>query len=128
MLQLYNTYTKVIKFTELPDPTETWELQDLIGEGTYGDVYTGRHKVTGIYMYLPFCLRIVVSNTYCVFCFVCLHLVFCLPNVSLCLKFFSPTCPKAKFRKIVYLFKQILSYSSLFMNPALLVPGFRQVG
>ena len=28
---------------------------------------------------------------------------------SLYLNFFSPTCPKAKFRKIFYLFKQILS-------------------
>ncbi|XP_052079957.1 myosin-IIIb-like isoform X6 [Mytilus californianus] len=47
MLQLYNTYSRVIKFTELPDPTDTWELEDLIGEGTYGDVYTAKHKVTG---------------------------------------------------------------------------------
>jgi len=31
------------------------------------------------------CLRVVVSNTYCVFfccCFVCLRLVFCVPNVA----------------------------------------------
>jgi len=28
---------------------------------------------------------------------------------SLCLNFFSPTCPKAKFRKVFYLFKEILS-------------------
>ncbi|CAG2195488.1 DFNB30 [Mytilus edulis] len=47
MLQLYNTYSRVIKFTELPDPTDIWELEDLIGEGTYGDVYTAKHKVTG---------------------------------------------------------------------------------
>ena len=33
----------------------------------------------------------------------------------------APTCPKAKFRKIFYLFKQILSQFSL-------VPGFWNVG
>ena len=45
---------------------------------------------------------------------------------SLCLKFFSPTCPKAKFRKNFYLFNSIVIF--ICPNPVLLVPGFRQVG
>ncbi|XP_033727991.1 LOW QUALITY PROTEIN: myosin-IIIb-like [Pecten maximus] len=47
MLRLYDTFSSVIKFTELPDPSETWDLQDLVGEGTYGVVHSARHKKTG---------------------------------------------------------------------------------
>lgn len=36
-----------IDFTRLPVPTERFELQHLIGEGTYGEVFSARDKVTG---------------------------------------------------------------------------------
>lgn len=61
MLQLYNTYSRVIKFTELPDPSETWQLGELIGEGTYGDVYTAKHKVTGKLLY-AYCITNVFKS------------------------------------------------------------------
>ncbi|XP_021363732.1 myosin-IIIb-like isoform X9 [Mizuhopecten yessoensis] len=47
MLRLYETFSSEIKFTELADPLETWELQELVGEGTYGVVHSARHKQTG---------------------------------------------------------------------------------
>lgn len=36
-----------IDFTCLPIPTERFELQHLIGEGTYGEVFSAKDKVTG---------------------------------------------------------------------------------
>lgn len=36
-----------IEFTRLPSPKDRFELQDLIGEGTYGEVYSARDKQTG---------------------------------------------------------------------------------
>ncbi|KAL3856081.1 hypothetical protein ACJMK2_015277 [Sinanodonta woodiana] len=47
MFRMYEKYSKKIKFAELRDPEESWELQDLIGEGTYGEVYSARNKHTG---------------------------------------------------------------------------------
>ncbi|XP_060080055.1 myosin-IIIb-like [Ylistrum balloti] len=47
MLRLYDTFSSVIKFTELPDPSEIWDLQQLVGEGTYGVVHLAKHKQTG---------------------------------------------------------------------------------
>jgi len=47
---------------------------------------------------------------------------------SLCLKFFSPTCPKAKIQK-KFLFIQTNSFIIFTCpNPVLLVSGFGQVG
>lgn len=48
MLDMYDRYSSVIKFSKLKDPTDTWKIESLIGEGTYGEVYSGKHKVTGI--------------------------------------------------------------------------------
>ena len=36
-----------IDFTRLPVPTDRFELQHLIGEGTYGEVYSAKDKETG---------------------------------------------------------------------------------
>lgn len=36
-----------IEFNNLPVPTDRFELQVLIGEGTYGEVYAAKDKVTG---------------------------------------------------------------------------------
>lgn len=36
-----------IEFARLPSPKDRFELQDLIGEGTYGEVYSAKDKTTG---------------------------------------------------------------------------------
>ncbi|XP_052238013.1 myosin-IIIb-like isoform X2 [Dreissena polymorpha] len=46
MFRMYDQYSSEIKFSELPNPEELWELQDLIGEGTYGEVYTAKNRNT----------------------------------------------------------------------------------
>lgn len=46
MLKMYTQYSQIINFSELPDPVEEWELEDLIGEGTYGEVYMAKNKKT----------------------------------------------------------------------------------
>ena len=56
---MYAEYSKIIKFDTLPDPTDTWELVDKIGEGTYGEVHSARNKHTGKGMHAG-----------CLFCFV----------------------------------------------------------
>ncbi|XP_036367897.1 myosin-IIIb-like isoform X6 [Octopus sinensis] len=47
MLKMYSKYSKIVNFDQLKDPTEIWELQELVGEGTYGEVYAVRNKQTG---------------------------------------------------------------------------------
>ncbi|KAL8623922.1 hypothetical protein ACOMHN_054263 [Nucella lapillus] len=47
MLSMYNTFSRVVDFERLPDPTDVWELGPVIGEGTYGAVYRGAHRKTG---------------------------------------------------------------------------------
>jgi serine/threonine protein kinase len=36
-----------IEFSQLPGPTDRFELQVLIGEGTYGEVFAAKDKQTG---------------------------------------------------------------------------------
>ncbi|XP_071101472.1 myosin-IIIb-like isoform X1 [Haliotis cracherodii] len=48
MLKMYTQYSQIINFSELPDPVEEWELEDLIGEGTYGEVYMAKNKKTRV--------------------------------------------------------------------------------
>ena len=48
MFRIYEQYSKDIKFSELQNPEESWELLDVIGEGTYGEVYSAKNKDTGI--------------------------------------------------------------------------------
>jgi myosin-3 len=43
----YNGLSQHVKFEELPAPGDRFVLQDLIGEGTYGEVYSARDTVTG---------------------------------------------------------------------------------
>ena len=47
MFDLHAYHSDVISFAELEDPSDVWELGETIGEGTYGAVYLGTHKVTG---------------------------------------------------------------------------------
>ncbi|KAL4217322.1 Myosin-IIIa [Mactra antiquata] len=47
MFRMYDRYSKEIKFSQLEEPENTWELLDLIGEGTYGEVYSVKHRQTG---------------------------------------------------------------------------------
>ena len=47
MFRMYEQYSKDIKFKELQNPEESWELMDIIGEGTYGEVYSAKNKNTG---------------------------------------------------------------------------------
>ena len=47
MFKLYSYSSSVLDFEHLDDPTQTWELGDMIGEGTYGAVHRGTHKATG---------------------------------------------------------------------------------
>ncbi len=44
---MYAQYSKTVPFNDLPDPRDTWDLVERIGEGTYGEVHTARHKDTG---------------------------------------------------------------------------------
>jgi serine/threonine protein kinase len=53
----YNGLSQHVNFEELPAPGDRFVLQDLIGEGTYGEVYSARDTVTGntssyIYIYI----------------------------------------------------------------------------
>ena len=47
MFRIYEQYSKDIKFSQLQNPEESWELLDVIGEGTYGEVYSAKNKDTG---------------------------------------------------------------------------------
>ncbi|XP_041374247.1 myosin-IIIb-like [Gigantopelta aegis] len=47
MFRMYSQYSKIIDFSNLPDPSEDWDLGDVIGEGTYGEVYMAVNKKTG---------------------------------------------------------------------------------
>lgn len=46
-LTMYAEYSKIILFGELPDPGDSWELVEKIGEGTYGEVHKARNIHTG---------------------------------------------------------------------------------
>ncbi|XP_065087512.1 myosin-IIIb-like isoform X4 [Ochlerotatus camptorhynchus] len=43
----YNGLSQHVDFLRLPNPAERFELLDLIGEGTYGEVYSAKDKHTG---------------------------------------------------------------------------------
>jgi serine/threonine protein kinase len=43
----YHGLSQHVNFEELPSPGDRFTLQDLIGEGTYGEVYSARDTVTG---------------------------------------------------------------------------------
>jgi myosin-3 len=43
----YHGLSQHVSFEELPSPGDRFILQDLIGEGTYGEVYSARDTVTG---------------------------------------------------------------------------------
>ncbi|KAK6166430.1 hypothetical protein SNE40_023124 [Patella caerulea] len=47
MLKVYSQYSKIIQFKNLPNPENVWILQDIVGEGTYGEVYTAKNPETG---------------------------------------------------------------------------------
>lgn len=56
MFRMYDQYSSEIKFSELEEPEETWQLLDLIGEGTYGEVYSVKNKRTGELILFKFLL------------------------------------------------------------------------
>ncbi|KAL1377131.1 hypothetical protein pipiens_016464 [Culex pipiens pipiens] len=43
----YNGLSQHVDFVRLPNPGERFELLDLIGEGTYGEVYSAKDKHNG---------------------------------------------------------------------------------
>lgn len=43
---IYSGLSQHIDFNSLPDPSERFDLQNLIGEGTYGEVYSAYDKET----------------------------------------------------------------------------------
>lgn len=47
MLKMYSSYGSVVNFDQLPDPSGSWELGPVIGEGTYGQVFQGFNMKTG---------------------------------------------------------------------------------
>ena len=47
MLGMYASEASLTWAQNLPSPDGMWELVEIIGEGTYGEVYKGRHKDTG---------------------------------------------------------------------------------
>ncbi|XP_064598215.1 myosin-IIIb-like isoform X2 [Liolophura sinensis] len=57
MLTIYSQYSKEIQFHKLQDPTEIWGLRETIGEGTYGEVFEGYNKQTG----LPVAIKVMES-------------------------------------------------------------------
>jgi hypothetical protein len=63
MLAILDQYSQVIKFSELPDPTLTWELQALIGEGTYGEIHRGIHRESGKYTKITGNKRVISAVT-----------------------------------------------------------------
>ncbi|XP_037032331.1 myosin-IIIb-like isoform X7 [Bradysia coprophila] len=46
-MSTYIGLSQHIDFARLPTPGDRFELQDLIGEGTYGEVYSAKDKTTG---------------------------------------------------------------------------------
>lgn len=47
MAAVYSQYSTVVKFEELPDPDDSWELVERVGEGTYGEVHLATNKHSG---------------------------------------------------------------------------------
>ncbi|CAG5130109.1 unnamed protein product, partial [Candidula unifasciata] len=47
MYRFQDYHSGVIRFADLRDPTDIWELGETIGEGTYGLVHLGTNKLTG---------------------------------------------------------------------------------
>ncbi|XP_074662164.1 myosin-IIIb-like [Tubulanus polymorphus] len=45
-MSFFNQYSTIINFEELPEPLQTWELDDRIGEGTYGEVFGAKNRKT----------------------------------------------------------------------------------
>lgn len=45
--EYYEGLSRHIDFSILPDPTDKFELLDIIGEGTYGEVYASKETATG---------------------------------------------------------------------------------
>ncbi|XP_063238781.1 myosin-IIIb-like [Bacillus rossius redtenbacheri] len=43
----YQGLSRHVRFDELPEPGDRFELQDLVGEGTYGEVFSARDSVSG---------------------------------------------------------------------------------
>ena len=43
----YRGLSRRVHFDSLPSPVERFALKELIGEGTYGDVYSAKDNLTG---------------------------------------------------------------------------------
>ena len=63
---LYAGLSSVLDLASLPDPTDKFEVQDLMGEGTYGEVYQALDKESNkevekhSFKTIPFCLSTVL--------------------------------------------------------------------
>lgn len=44
---MYSQYSSIVKFDELADPEDRWQLIERVGEGTYGEVHLARDKTSG---------------------------------------------------------------------------------
>jgi hypothetical protein len=51
---MYEKYSSVIQFDDLPDPSNIFELIKKIGEGTYGSVHMALDKRSGQYFLAGF--------------------------------------------------------------------------
>lgn len=58
----YAGLSQHIKFDKIPPPENRFNLQNLIGEGTYGEVYSAKDTKTGRSVAIKVCRHFIVFN------------------------------------------------------------------